>query len=498
MNLQIDSMKYASGTAQGAAEGQIFTSEGLWCFSQSFSALSIRVCQPYPVDLNASITSGECLIVMRVLGLSAAGRPRRDLMTFARGTNFMSASSRSMQLGSVVAALRIFLSSSSVGKIVPGLSFGIFVHLLSGGEAQADNSAACEIVGFGKTDRKYSVTKIGDTVSQTDISRLSVITSIVFVHDHVIPVQIFSFSEGVAMFTLVAFAFLRVKSDVHLFIACTLIGKSNVDSLGSGRYSALAAAKSVAGLRIPESNVAHNRVSGFFVRNALARLSMVAQAGAPSGAPASTLTGNANSVWATTNRGFASAGGGESAINVEAATMATVPTPAHPEITLTNGRAVTSSLAVTAYFSKRHDNIIQKIQALECSQEFIALNFKASNYTDSTGRQLPCYEITRSGFMFLVMGFTGKKAAHLKENYINAFDAMEAQLAGRFTSSSLRSQLLLTVENGVVVDSHPVRSDEYTCSMATFFEIAERQGYLVIHADDLKSLTFGNRKRGDS
>ena len=270
----------------------------------------------------------------------------------------------------------------------------------------------------------------------------------------------------------------------------------HIDSQDFGRYSALAAAKSVAGLRIPESNVAHNRASGFFVRNALARLSMVAQAGAPLGAPASTLTGNANSVWATTNRGFASAGGSENAINVEAAIMATVPTLAHPEITLTNGRAVTSSLAVAAYFAKRHDNIIQKIQTLECSPEFIALNFKASNYTDSTGRQLPCYEITRSGFMFLVMGFTGKKAAHLKENYINAFDSMEARLSSPALPDHY--QVILTFENNVMVDSRPVRSDEHTCSMATFFEMAEMQGYLVIHADDLKSLTFGNRKRGGS
>lgn len=270
----------------------------------------------------------------------------------------------------------------------------------------------------------------------------------------------------------------------------------HIDSQDFGRYSALAAAKSVAGLRIPESNVAHNRASGFFVRNALARLSMVAQAGAPSGAPASTLTGNANSVWATTNRGFASAGGSENAINVEAAIMATVPTLIHPEITLTNGRAVTSSLAVAAYFSKDHKNVIQKIQSLECSQNFIELNFQLNDYTDSTGRKLPCYEITRSGFMFLAMGFTGKKAAHLKESYINAFDAMEARLSSPQLPG--RCQVVLTFENNVMVDSRPVRPDEYTCSMATFFEMAERQGYLVIHADDLKSLTFGNRKRGDS
>lgn len=33
------------------------------------------------------------------------------------------------------------------------------------------------------------------------------------------------------------------------------------------------------------------------------------------------------------------------------------------------------------------------------------------------------------GFMFLVMGFTGKKAAKIKEAYINAFDWMYEQIS---------------------------------------------------------------------
>ena len=38
------------------------------------------------------------------------------------------------------------------------------------------------------------------------------------------------------------------------------------------------------------------------------------------------------------------------------------------------------------------------------------------------------FEITKDGFMFLVMGFTGKEAAQLKEAYINAFNFMLAKL----------------------------------------------------------------------
>ena len=44
------------------------------------------------------------------------------------------------------------------------------------------------------------------------------------------------------------------------------------------------------------------------------------------------------------------------------------------------------------------------------------------------GKKYDCYMMTRDGFAFLAMGFTGKKAAHWKEAYINAFNAMEKRL----------------------------------------------------------------------
>lgn len=42
-------------------------------------------------------------------------------------------------------------------------------------------------------------------------------------------------------------------------------------------------------------------------------------------------------------------------------------------------------------------------------------NVIAQNYTDTKGEKRPMYEITKDSFMFLVMGFTGKKAAQFKE-----------------------------------------------------------------------------------
>ncbi|MEY9066072.1 Rha family transcriptional regulator [Escherichia coli] len=155
---------------------------------------------------------------------------------------------------------------------------------------------------------------------------------------------------------------------------------------------------------------------------------MVGWTGAPKGAPVSDNAGYANPVQFTTSEIGVSGGEGNSLLS-EAAIMATIPTLTQPEIAIVDGQAVTSSLAVANFFSKRHDDVLKKIRTLECSASFTARNFSVSDYTDCTGRKLPCYQITRDGFAFLAMGFMGKRAAQFKEAYINAFNQMEKQLS---------------------------------------------------------------------
>ncbi|CAK6615137.1 TPA: Rha family transcriptional regulator [Providencia stuartii] len=101
-----------------------------------------------------------------------------------------------------------------------------------------------------------------------------------------------------------------------------------------------------------------------------------------------------------------------------------------PIVTIKNHKAITSSLDVANYFNKLHKNVIQKIQSIECSEEFNQLNFKLVDYIDAKGEKRPMYEMTKDGFVFLVMGFTGKKAAQFKEAYIAEFNRMEAELYG--------------------------------------------------------------------
>lgn len=84
------------------------------------------------------------------------------------------------------------------------------------------------------------------------------------------------------------------------------------------------------------------------------------------------------------------------------------------------------------FFGKQHKNVIQKIETLDCSPDFASANFSADVQSVSIGngakRESKIYEMTKDGFVFLVMGFTGKKAAAFKEAYIAEFNRMEAQI----------------------------------------------------------------------
>lgn len=96
-----------------------------------------------------------------------------------------------------------------------------------------------------------------------------------------------------------------------------------------------------------------------------------------------------------------------------------------------NQQIKTDSLKVANAFGKRHTNVLRAIENLDCPKHFTELNFELSEYIDSTGRVLPKYEMTKDGWMFLVMGFTGEKAAQIKIAFIQAFNAMAALLYNR-------------------------------------------------------------------
>lgn len=84
-----------------------------------------------------------------------------------------------------------------------------------------------------------------------------------------------------------------------------------------------------------------------------------------------------------------------------------------------------NSLIVAKMFGKNHRDVLRAIKNIECSDEFRRRNFAQSSYINEQNKKQPCVMMTRDGFTFLAMGFTGKKAAQFKEAYIKRFNEME-------------------------------------------------------------------------
>lgn len=96
-----------------------------------------------------------------------------------------------------------------------------------------------------------------------------------------------------------------------------------------------------------------------------------------------------------------------------------------------NDEVLTTSKIVADNFGKKHKNVLQaidsKLSSAENSAQYKKMFFKDS-YKDKSGKSNRIYYMTRDGFSFIAMGFTGSKADTFKLKFIEAFDKMEQQL----------------------------------------------------------------------
>ncbi|EDR5178521.1 transcriptional regulator [Salmonella enterica] len=258
------------------------------------------------------------------------------------------------------------------------------------------------------------------------------------------------------------------------------------------RYSASAPHKTGAGIATPSFTRAHDRASAVFLRAKHSHIRiMVGCVGQPQGWPGSLVTGCCNPAQFTTHE-IATSGGELINLSLEDAIMATTHPLSHPQVTVENGRAVTTSVAVAEYFRKMHKDVLKKIDNLDCSVEFNERNFAPVEYIDAKGEKRPAYQITKNGFVFLVMGFTGKRAATFKEAYIAEFDRMENELrlsSGGLIKSESRTVVVHFDEAGNVISTERVSDDAVVTTLSQFKFRMERNGWLVIHRDDIRQMT---------
>lgn len=102
-------------------------------------------------------------------------------------------------------------------------------------------------------------------------------------------------------------------------------------------------------------------------------------------------------------------------------------------VDLRDGHPMTDSRKLADHFGKRHDDVLKAIRNLvkRTSDPGHLRNFAEMSGLDQRGRKQPFYLLTKNGFSFIAMGFTGPEADEWKWRFIDAFDAMEAELRAR-------------------------------------------------------------------
>lgn len=149
-------------------------------------------------------------------------------------------------------------------------------------------------------------------------------------------------------------------------------------------------------------------------------------------------------------------------------------------ISLHQGQPVTTSLKVAEVFGKRHSHVLRAIESLECPSEFTSAHFWAHEEIIQAGavkRASKFYEMTKDGFMLLVMGFTGKPAMATKIAFINAFNWMAERLsqqprggiripAPNGPDNTFCGRLLVSVEYDQITNCRPLPDDAFIATPA--------------------------------
>lgn len=129
----------------------------------------------------------------------------------------------------------------------------------------------------------------------------------------------------------------------------------------------------------------------------------------------------------------------------------------------------TNSLKIAEIFGKRHAHVCDKIKNLNCSDDFRSANFSAHPYiNEQNGETHTMFDMTKDGFIFVVMGFTGKKAAGIKEAYIATFNQMAEQLrngGGFAIPKGYAGALQLAADQQKEIERHDTSMDAVKSAM---------------------------------
>ncbi len=85
-------------------------------------------------------------------------------------------------------------------------------------------------------------------------------------------------------------------------------------------------------------------------------------------------------------------------------------------------RPITTSIMVSEVFGEMHRSVLAKIEMLDFSSEFFRQNFYEIHYINEDWELKTAYEMTRDGFGFISIDFTGREATEYSLAFIDSFD----------------------------------------------------------------------------
>ncbi len=92
-----------------------------------------------------------------------------------------------------------------------------------------------------------------------------------------------------------------------------------------------------------------------------------------------------------------------------------------------NNQICVDSRVIAKEFGRRHDNVLQTIRGLIERGTLSLLEFKERKYT-KLGREYPCFELNKSGFLKAMPFIGGMKSEEGQSRFVDAFLKMEALL----------------------------------------------------------------------
>lgn len=107
-----------------------------------------------------------------------------------------------------------------------------------------------------------------------------------------------------------------------------------------------------------------------------------------------------------------------------------------PAITICNGLATVLTTNVAGVFQKAHKDVLEAVETIiqrtpeDRRGNFIPVELERPSNLGKGIVKYKAYALTKAGFTFLAMGFTGEKADKFKWAYIDEFDRMEKALSG--------------------------------------------------------------------